>query len=155
MDKILIRGGLPLSGTIPIAGAKNAALPLMVACLLTEEPLHACVDRLDLRRHAGRKRPAARRERYPHSPLIVRQALAVDPTDLFHAFQDPGEAGAREAAQFADFARLEPSRIEQHAHDAPLLLSDPVRVQHGAEMSDDVLTRLEHEERQVAVLHDY
>jgi len=39
MDKILIRGGLPLSGTIPIAGAKNAGLPLMVACLLTEEPL--------------------------------------------------------------------------------------------------------------------
>jgi hypothetical protein len=36
-----------------------------------------------------------------------------------------------------------------------LLLSDPVRVQHGAEMPDDVLTRLEHEERQVAVLHDY
>jgi UDP-N-acetylglucosamine 1-carboxyvinyltransferase len=39
MDKILIRGGMPLSGTIPIAGAKNAALPLMVASLLTEEPL--------------------------------------------------------------------------------------------------------------------
>ena len=39
MDKILIRGGMPLSGTIPIAGAKNAALPLMAACLLTDEPL--------------------------------------------------------------------------------------------------------------------
>jgi UDP-N-acetylglucosamine 1-carboxyvinyltransferase len=39
MDKILIRGGLPLSGTIPIAGAKNAALPLMAACLLTEDTL--------------------------------------------------------------------------------------------------------------------
>src|SRR5580693_8565297 len=39
MDKILIRGGLPLAGTIPIAGAKNAALPLMAACLLTDEPL--------------------------------------------------------------------------------------------------------------------
>jgi UDP-N-acetylglucosamine 1-carboxyvinyltransferase len=39
MDKILIRGGLPLSGTIPIAGAKNAALPLMAASLLTAEPL--------------------------------------------------------------------------------------------------------------------
>jgi UDP-N-acetylglucosamine 1-carboxyvinyltransferase len=39
MDKIVIRGGLPLSGTIPIAGAKNAALPLMAACLLTDEPL--------------------------------------------------------------------------------------------------------------------
>jgi len=39
MDKILIRGGLPLAGTIPIAGAKNAALPLMAACLLTDETL--------------------------------------------------------------------------------------------------------------------
>ena len=37
MDKILIRGGVPLSGTIPIAGAKNAALPLMAASLLTDE----------------------------------------------------------------------------------------------------------------------
>src|SRR3954462_962794 len=39
MDKILIRGGLPLSGTIQIGGAKNAALPLMAASLLTDEPL--------------------------------------------------------------------------------------------------------------------
>ncbi len=39
MDKILIRGGLPLSGTIQIGGAKNAALPLMAASLLTEETL--------------------------------------------------------------------------------------------------------------------
>src|SRR5215213_11123881 len=39
MDKILIRGGVPLSGAIQIGGAKNAALPLMAASLLTEEPL--------------------------------------------------------------------------------------------------------------------
>jgi UDP-N-acetylglucosamine 1-carboxyvinyltransferase len=39
MDKIVIRGGLPLAGTIPIAGAKNAALPLMAASLLTDETL--------------------------------------------------------------------------------------------------------------------
>lgn len=39
MDKIVIRGGLPLSGAIPIAGAKNAALPLMAASLLTDETL--------------------------------------------------------------------------------------------------------------------
>ena len=39
MDKIRIRGGKPLSGTIPIGGAKNAALPLMTAALLTEETL--------------------------------------------------------------------------------------------------------------------
>ncbi len=39
MDKIVIRGGKPLKGSITIGGAKNAALPLMTASLLTEEPL--------------------------------------------------------------------------------------------------------------------
>ncbi|MCR4377859.1 MAG: UDP-N-acetylglucosamine 1-carboxyvinyltransferase [Rhodospirillales bacterium] len=39
MDKIVIRGGTPLNGAIPIGGAKNAALPLMAAALLSEQPL--------------------------------------------------------------------------------------------------------------------
>jgi UDP-N-acetylglucosamine 1-carboxyvinyltransferase len=39
MDRIRIRGGATLNGVIPISGAKNAALPLMVASLLTEETL--------------------------------------------------------------------------------------------------------------------
>ena len=39
MDRILVRGGRRLSGTIPISGAKNAALPLMAAGLLTDGPL--------------------------------------------------------------------------------------------------------------------
>ena len=39
MDRILISGGVPLSGTIKIGGAKNAALPLMAASLLTADPL--------------------------------------------------------------------------------------------------------------------
>jgi UDP-N-acetylglucosamine 1-carboxyvinyltransferase len=39
MDRIRIRGGRPLSGEIVIGGAKNAALPLMAAGLLTEERL--------------------------------------------------------------------------------------------------------------------
>ena len=39
MDRIRIRGGKPLHGTIPIGGAKNAALPLMAAALLTEQTL--------------------------------------------------------------------------------------------------------------------
>lgn len=39
MDKIRIQGGASLQGQIYIAGAKNAALPLMTASLLTEEPL--------------------------------------------------------------------------------------------------------------------
>ncbi len=48
MDRIRIRGGRPLSGEIAIGGAKNAALPLMAAGLLTEEKLIlANVPRLD------------------------------------------------------------------------------------------------------------
>jgi UDP-N-acetylglucosamine 1-carboxyvinyltransferase len=39
MDRIRIRGGSRLKGEIPISGAKNAALPLMAACLLTDETL--------------------------------------------------------------------------------------------------------------------
>jgi UDP-N-acetylglucosamine 1-carboxyvinyltransferase len=39
MDRIRIRGGRPLSGEIKVGGAKNAALPLMVAGLLTDERL--------------------------------------------------------------------------------------------------------------------
>jgi UDP-N-acetylglucosamine 1-carboxyvinyltransferase len=39
MDRILIRGGNRLNGTIPISGAKNSALTLMPCALLTDEPL--------------------------------------------------------------------------------------------------------------------
>lgn len=40
MDRLHIKGGKPLSGTIPISGAKNAALPLMTAALLTGGDVH-------------------------------------------------------------------------------------------------------------------
>ena len=39
MDRIRIIGGRSLNGTIPISGAKNAALPLMIASLLTDQTL--------------------------------------------------------------------------------------------------------------------
>ena len=39
MDRIRIRGGAELKGVIPISGAKNAALPLMIASLLTDQTL--------------------------------------------------------------------------------------------------------------------
>ena len=39
MDRIRVVGGQPLNGTIRISGAKNAALPLMIASLLTDETL--------------------------------------------------------------------------------------------------------------------
>jgi UDP-N-acetylglucosamine 1-carboxyvinyltransferase len=37
MEKFIIKGGVPLSGTIVPAGNKNGALPILAACLLTEE----------------------------------------------------------------------------------------------------------------------
>ena len=39
IDKVRIQGGTPLKGRITISGAKNAALPVMAAALLTDEPL--------------------------------------------------------------------------------------------------------------------
>jgi UDP-N-acetylglucosamine 1-carboxyvinyltransferase len=39
MDRIRIRGGRPLEGRIPVSGAKNAALPLMAAALLSDGPV--------------------------------------------------------------------------------------------------------------------
>ena len=49
MDKILIHGGQPLSGSIKISGSKNSALPILAATLLTREPciLHRVPDLSD------------------------------------------------------------------------------------------------------------
>ncbi len=69
MDRIRIRGGRPLSGEILIGGAKNAALPLMAAGLLTEErlvlsnvPVLADIDTM--------------------SSLIAQHGPAVEPANL-------------------------------------------------------------------------
>ena len=39
MDRLLIQGGVPLAGEVRVSGAKNAALPIMCAALLSTEPL--------------------------------------------------------------------------------------------------------------------
>jgi UDP-N-acetylglucosamine 1-carboxyvinyltransferase len=39
MEKFIIEGGVPLNGEVTPAGNKNAALPMVAACLLTEEPV--------------------------------------------------------------------------------------------------------------------
>ena len=39
MDKFIIRGGNPLTGTVRVSGAKNSALPLMAAAILTEDEI--------------------------------------------------------------------------------------------------------------------
>jgi UDP-N-acetylglucosamine 1-carboxyvinyltransferase len=49
MDKILVHGGHPLSGSIKISGSKNSALPILAATLLTRDPciLHRVPDLSD------------------------------------------------------------------------------------------------------------
>ncbi|MEE9156961.1 MAG: UDP-N-acetylglucosamine 1-carboxyvinyltransferase, partial [Gammaproteobacteria bacterium] len=39
MDKLIIQGGVPLSGEIRVSGAKNAALPILAATLLADGPV--------------------------------------------------------------------------------------------------------------------
>lgn len=50
MEKFIINGGIPLSGELTPSGNKNAALPLLAACLLTSEPvtLHNVPNILDV-----------------------------------------------------------------------------------------------------------
>jgi UDP-N-acetylglucosamine 1-carboxyvinyltransferase len=50
MEKLIIGGGYPLKGEITPSGNKNAALPLLAACLLTDEPviLHNLPDIMDV-----------------------------------------------------------------------------------------------------------
>jgi len=50
MEKFIIEGGIPLQGEVTPSGNKNAALPLLAACLLTEQPviLHNVPDIRDV-----------------------------------------------------------------------------------------------------------
>src|SRR5438046_10151741 len=49
MDKILVHGGRPLSGSIKVSGSKNSSLPILAATLLTREPciVHGVPDLSD------------------------------------------------------------------------------------------------------------
>ncbi len=61
MEKFVIQGGTPLSGSIPVSGAKNSALPTLAACLLTADtvtldripPVRDIGTMIDLIRHTG------------------------------------------------------------------------------------------------------
>ncbi|MDO9349467.1 MAG: UDP-N-acetylglucosamine 1-carboxyvinyltransferase, partial [Anaerolineales bacterium] len=50
MEEFIIEGGIPLKGEVTPSGNKNAALPLLAACLLTDEPviLHNVPDIRDV-----------------------------------------------------------------------------------------------------------
>ena len=74
MEKFVIEGGVPLSGTVVPAGNKNAALPLLAACLLTDEEvvLHNVPHIRDTEAHARpargpRRLGRARRGQHGHA----------------------------------------------------------------------------------------
>ena len=78
MEKFVIQGGSPLSGEIVAAGNKNAALPILAACLLTEEELVLAQRAADPRhRDADRAARAARRRA---SSGAARTSSACRPT---------------------------------------------------------------------------
>ena len=76
MDRIRIRGGRPLTGEIVIGGAKNAALPLMAAALLTDQRL-VLQQRAAACRHPDHEPAAgaARRRGRAASAMTARTAV--------------------------------------------------------------------------------
>ena len=84
MEKFVIHGGAPLSGEITAAGNKNAALPILAACLLTEEELVLTQRAADPRhRGAGRGARGARRQgRVGRSTTSCACAPTRSPTRL-------------------------------------------------------------------------
>ena len=67
MEKFIIEGGHQLNGTVTVSGNKNAALKLLPACLLTDEPiiLHNIPDIHDVR-----------------STITIMQDLGIEMQDL-------------------------------------------------------------------------
>jgi UDP-N-acetylglucosamine 1-carboxyvinyltransferase len=86
MDKFVITGGVPLTGVITASGNKNAALKLLPACLLTDEPvvLHNIPNIQDVR-----------------STILILQDLGVEVTEL-------GPGSFRVHAQNVDKTELDP-----------------------------------------------
>ena len=79
MDKIIIRGGEPLRGTVRIGGAKNAALPIMAAALLGDGPSRIRnIPRVaDIRTMADILSALGARVEFPSPHEVV-----IDPRDL-------------------------------------------------------------------------
>ena len=83
MDKLRIRGGRSLEGEVRISGAKNAALPIMCAALLTEQPLHLSnvPQLMDVRTMAKLLRQMGLVADPPaHGRMALHASRIVDPT---------------------------------------------------------------------------
>ncbi|MSO40492.1 MAG: UDP-N-acetylglucosamine 1-carboxyvinyltransferase [Solirubrobacterales bacterium] len=84
MEKFVIQGGAPLSGEIVAAGNKNAALPILAACLLTEEEvLISNVPRIrDVDAQLGLLERLGVKVSWTGENSVRLQADTVDPTDV-------------------------------------------------------------------------
>ena len=87
MDKFVIQGGTPLSGEITVAGNKNAALPILAACLLTEEEVNLSnVPRIrDVETQIALLESIGCRAEWTGDNEISLQADALSGTDLDEA----------------------------------------------------------------------
>lgn len=76
MDRFVIQGGVPLRGEVIISGAKNAALPIMAAALLTEEPcvIRRVPDLSDVRFMARILESVGASVKFEHGTLTIHAA---------------------------------------------------------------------------------
>ncbi len=74
MESFLIRGGVPLQGEVMISGSKNAALPIMAATLLTDEPclIRGVPDLSDTRFMAEILKSLGAEARFQNGSLAIR-----------------------------------------------------------------------------------
>src|ERR1039457_1473650 len=74
MDFFVIDGGSPLRGAVRVSGSKNAALPILVATLLTDEPcrIHNVPDLRDIRTTVRRLEQRGKSVTHARSTVMVR-----------------------------------------------------------------------------------
>ena len=97
MDKLVIRGGRPLQGTLSVSGSKNTALPLMSAALLTDGPV-ALTNIPDLKDiHTFRKVIEVTGTKVDHDPAA--HSMVIDASGLNKA-EAPYELVKRMRASF-------------------------------------------------------
>src|ERR1051325_4804662 len=84
MEKLLIEGGVPLSGTIVPAGNKNAALPLLACSLLTDEEvvLHNVPRIRDVEAMLALLADLGVKTAWPNENTVSLQADTVTSTDV-------------------------------------------------------------------------
>src|SRR5207245_158518 len=111
MDKFVIRGGRPLTGSIPTSGSKNSALPALAAALLTDEPviLRRIPKVRDIRTSQGLRGATIHFDRITVTgaeDLMMAATLADGVTILENAAQEP------EVKDLADLLIKMGARIE-------------------------------------------